>query len=157
MLSVLIVWYRSPKHLIKMSEADNNKCEGFGPLNDHPAEGLKTNKLKQERRFLLPPLHPADSAGWPHTCPPQRSVWLWSEQQRLGLQADLSSNATSIIFHGRTQSPLSSLTDSVSFEIMWSFVETELRNCSDCLILHNMPHQNLVVVSVAMLFCLWFL
>lgn len=43
MLRVLIVWYRLPKHLIKMSEADNNKCEGFSSPNDHPADSLETS------------------------------------------------------------------------------------------------------------------
>lgn len=41
MLRVLIVWYGLPRHLIKMSEADNNKCEGFGSPDDHPETAWK--------------------------------------------------------------------------------------------------------------------
>ena len=44
MLRVLIVWYRLPEHLIKMSEADNNKGEGFNSPNDRLADSLETNK-----------------------------------------------------------------------------------------------------------------
>lgn len=57
MLRVLIVCYRPPKHLIKMSKADNNKCEGFSSSSDHPPDSLEENKRR--RKIIVSPPAPS--------------------------------------------------------------------------------------------------